>query len=106
MKKLMHLQCEDTMGNKSTIICRLKEGSIRWAMYGGWGSSGTPFSMRNISFYELTAGGNMKWDDGISLPVENLEGETLEEFKARSLGILKYSTAHVKKEVSTEVTFA
>ena len=103
----MHLHCEDTMGNKNTIRCHLTDsGSISWKMMGGWGSSGMAFSMSNISFYERTPGGNMDWNSGKGLPIENLEGETLKEFKNRSLEALRDSTVNVIKEVNCEVKFA
>lgn len=103
-KKLLHLHLKDGYGNKETLICRLKNGSIIYTLYGGWGSSGTPFSLRNIQFYDRV-NGNIDWIPNRSLPIENLEGETVDEFKSRVINMLNNSTSKVVKEVSTEVTF-
>lgn len=103
-KKLLHLHLQDGYGNKKTLICRLKDGSIRYTLYGSWGSSGVPFSLSNIQFYDRV-NGSIHWKPGRSLPVENLEGETLNEFKSRVINMINNSTLKVVKEVSTEVTF-
>jgi hypothetical protein len=39
-KKILHLHLKDTMGNMSTLICRLVDGSIKYTLFGGTGSSG------------------------------------------------------------------
>jgi len=105
-KKILHLHLEDSMGNKETLICRLKNGSLKYSLYGGHGSSGTPFSLRNIQYYEVTNGGNIRWLRDESLPVEALPNETLEEFKKRVINKLNNSTSKVIREVSTNVSFA
>ena len=48
----------------------------------------------------------MAWKRGVSLPVENEEGEDLFEFKARVKYMLNHSTVNFVKEVNTNVTFA
>lgn len=103
-RKLFHLHVSDSMGNKKTLVCRLKDGSIRYSFYGGTGDSGTPFSLSNIQFYDVV-NGNMRWKRSASLPVENLPGETVEQFKDRVIGMLNNSTNRVIKEVNVNVTF-
>ena len=104
-EKLFHFHLEDGYGNKKTLVCRLVDGAIKYSFYGGHGSSGTPFSLSNIQFYDVV-NGNMAWKRGVSLPVENEEGEDLFEFKARVKYMLNHSTVNFVKEVNTNVTFA
>ena len=104
-KKILHLHLEDSMGNKKTLICKLIEGSIRYIFYGGIGSSGTPFSLSNIQFYDLV-NGDMNWKRNATLPVDTFEGETEEEFKERIINMLNHSTDKVTNVVSNEVKFA
>jgi len=104
-KKILHLHLKDSMGNLSTLICSLKDGSIRYTFYGGTGSSGTPFSLSNIQYYDLI-NGNISWVRDRSLPIDTRPGETLEEFKERIINMLKHSTKKVINVVSNEVTFA
>ena len=77
------------MSNLSTLICSLKDGSIRYTFYGGTGSSGTPYALSNIQYYDLI-NGKISWNRNKSLPIDTRLGETLEEFKERILvyGIL------------------
>ena len=103
-RKLFHLHLGDAMGNKKTLVCRLKDGSIRYSYYGGTGDSGTPFALSNIQFYDVVDG-DMKWKRNASLPIENLPGETVEEFKDRVVGMLNNSTNKVINEVNTNVKF-
>ena len=104
-RTLFHLHLGSAMGNKSTLICRLEEGSIRYIHYGGTGSSGTPYALSNIQFYKME-NGNMRWLRNAALPLDNLNGESLNEFKARVVDMLNHSTDKVINEVSTNVTFA
>lgn len=104
-KKILHLHLEDGYGNLSTLICNLKDGSIRYTLYGGTGSSGTPFALSNIQFFDLV-NGNINWDRNKSLPVDTRLGETEEEFKERIINMLNHSTKKVVNVVSNEVTFA
>ena len=104
-EKLFHYHLEDVMGNAKTLVCHLVDGSIKYSFYGGHGSSGTPFSLSNIQFYDVVDG-NMNWKRDASLPVENEEGEGLDDFKARVKYMLYHSTDKFVKEVSTNVTFA
>jgi len=103
-KKILHLHLKDSMGNMHTLICRLVDGCIRYTFYGGTGTSGTPFSLRNIQFYKII-NGNLNWLRDASLPVENNDGETLIQFKSRIIAMLNCSTDKVVKEVNTNVKF-
>jgi hypothetical protein len=103
-QKLFHFHLEDGMKNTKTLIGRLVNGCIRYTFYGGTGSSGTPFSLSNIQFYERV-NGNIRWLRNASLPVDNEEGETIEQFKERVKDMLNNSTLKVIKEVNTNVTF-
>ena len=103
-KIILHLHLKDSMGNMSTLICRLDDGSIRYILYGGTGSSGTSFSVSNIQFYEVI-NRKMNWLRDASLPIENLEDETLDQFKNRVIDMLNHSTNKVVKEVNTNVSF-
>ena len=104
-EKLFHFHLEDGCNNAKTLVCRLVNGSIKYSFYGGHGSSGTPFSLSNIQYYDIV-NGNMAWKRNASLPVSNLEGETKEQFKERVKAMLKNSTVDFVKEVNTNVTFA
>ncbi len=104
-KKILHLHLKDTIGNMSTLICRLVDGSIEYTLFGGTGSSGTPYSLKNIQYYDVV-NGNLRWDKNKSLPVDTLNGETLEQFQQRIIDMLNYSTNKVVKVINTEVKFA
>ena len=104
-EKLFHFHLEDGCNNAKTLVCRLVNGSIKYSFYGGHGSSGTPFSLSNIQYYDIV-NGNMRWKRNASLPVCNLHNETKEEFKQRVKAMLNNSTVSVVGEVSTNVTFA
>ena len=90
--KLCHLHLEDPYGNPKTLICNLKEGSIRYTFYGSHGSSGTPFALSNLQ---------------CTLPVDKIsEDETKEQFVQRIIGTINHKSVYrVVNEVSTEVTF-
>jgi NADPH:quinone reductase-like Zn-dependent oxidoreductase len=94
--KIFHFQLQDSLGNKKTLICRLTDGSIRYVLYGGWGSSGISFSLDNIS---------MRYR-GNYLPVQNEEGETKEEFTARVWQMLEDSSSKPVHSVNVNVEFA
>lgn len=90
--KLCHLHLVDPYGNPKTLICNLKEGSIRYTFYGSHGSSGTPFALSNLQ---------------CTLPVDKIsEDETKEQFVQRIIGTINHKSVYrVVNEVSTEVTF-
>tara|TARA_R110000744_G_scaffold209224_3_gene328095 strand:+ start:517 stop:846 length:330 start_codon:yes stop_codon:yes gene_type:complete len=103
-KKIFHLHLSDYNKNLYTLIGRLTNGEINYIFYGGTGSSGSPFSLRNIQFYDIV-NGNMRWVKTRSLPVENHENETIVDFKNRVINMLNKSTKKVIKEVNTNVKF-
>ena len=90
--KLSHLHLVDPYGNKQTLICKLKEGSISYTHYGSHTSSGTPFSLSNLQ---------------CNLPVDKIsDDETKEEFNQRIIDELNNnSVCRVVNEVSTQITF-
>ena len=90
--KLCHLHLVDPYGNPKTLICNLKEGSIRYTFYGSHGSSGTPFALSNLQ---------------CTLPVDKIsEDETKEQFVQRIIGTINHKSVYrVVNEVSTEITF-
>lgn len=102
--KIFHFHLEDVAGNKETLACNLKDGALRYVLYRGHGSQGTPFALSNIQYYDLV-NGDMHWKEGRSLPVETLEDETRAQFIDRVKKILKHSTRTVVHEVAINVTF-
>lgn len=104
-KKILHLHLKDVEDNMSTLICRVVDGSIRYTLFGGTGSSGTPYSLSNIQYYDVV-NGDMIWDRNKSLPVDTLDGETLGQFQRRVIDMLNHSTDKVVKVINTEVKFA
>jgi len=90
--KLCHLHLQDSMGNPKTLICNLDEGSIRYVMFGGHGSSGMGFSLSNLQS---------------TLPIEKLsKKETKEEFVKRIVRVINCESVYrVIKQVDCNVTF-
>lgn len=101
--KIAHLHLADGYNNPYTLVCSLVDESIKYKFYSGYGSSGIPNSLRNIQFYDIV-NGNMKWLDK-SLPLENYEDESIQEFRSRIIQMLNNSTHPVVKEIKTQVTF-
>ena len=98
MQKIFHFHLEDGMKNKSTLICELNNGSIKYRFYGGTTSSGISFSLSNLQ---------VGYKRGNSLPVDNKRKLSKQEFT----DIVRYiintdSVYRVVNEVETEVTFA
>ena len=90
--KLCHLHMVDPHGNRKTLVCHLKDGSISYVFYGGHSSSGTSFSLSNLQ---------------CTLPVDKLtETETKEQFVQRIIDTINNkSVCSVVNQVSTEITF-
>ncbi len=90
--KICHLHLQDSMGNPKTLICRVEGGSVHYSLYGGHGSSGTAFSLRNLQ---------------CELPIEKLTpDETKEDFVRRVVRNINWkSVCKVIKEVDCNVTF-
>jgi hypothetical protein len=90
--KLCHLHLGSAMGNSLTLICNLVEGSIKYTLYGGHSSSGTPNSLSNLQ---------------CTLPVDKIsKNETKEQFVQRIKDVINNKSVYrVVNEVSTEITF-
>ena len=96
--KIFHLHLQDSMRNKKTLVCYLKNGSISYSHYSGWSSSGIALSLSNMQ---------VGYRKRSVLPVENLDGETKEEFTNRVIYMINNdSVVNVIKSVNTEVKFA
>ena len=98
-EKICHLHLQCSMGNKSTLICYLNEGSIEYRYYSGWSSTGTPLSLSNLQIgYRY---------GGSYLPVENEYEETKSQFTDRIISMINEdSVKKVVHSVNTEVKFA
>jgi len=90
--KIAHLHLQDGFGNKSTLICNLIDRSIKYTLYGGTSSSGTPFALSNLQ---------------CTLPVNKINmNETKEEFKNRLIDIInKHSVERVIDDIPIDITF-
>ncbi len=104
-EKIFHFHLEDGYGNAKTLMCLLIDGSIKYSLYGGHGSSGSGFALSNIQYFDRIDG-RISWKRNASLPVSTLENETKEQFKERVKNILKNSTINFLKEITTNVTFS
>jgi len=94
--KIFHFQLEDSLGNKKTLICNLRFGSIRYRLYGGWSDSGMIFSVQDIHF-----------KNGGDLPVKLLsEKEKTHEFSQRVWNMLKDSSDKPKWSIPVNIKFA
>lgn len=91
-EKLCHLHLEDGFGNKHTLICYLKNGSISYSFYSGTGSSGIGFALSNLQ---------------CTLPIETKGKETREQFVKRLIEIINTKAVErVIHRVKETVTFA
>lgn len=97
-EKIFHLHLQDSMRNKKTLVCYLNNGSISYSHYSGWSSSGITLALSNMQ---------VGYRNRSVLPVENLYGETKEEFTNRVIDMINNdSVVSVVKEVNIEVKFA
>ena len=99
--KIFHFHLDDGMSNKSTLICELKDGAIKYRYFTGTASSGIPLALSNLQV-------GYKYDN--ELPMDNLtplgNKLTKQEFIDRCRYIINYdSTKRVVNEVETEVMF-
>ena len=99
--KIFHFHLEDGMSNKSTLICELKDGAIKYRYFTGTASSGIPLALSNLQ---------VGYKHGTELPMDNLtsHGSKLskKEFTDRCRYIINMdSVKRVVNEVETEVTF-
>ncbi len=89
--KLAHLQLHDGWENKQTLIARLKDGSIHYRYYTGWGSSGIPLALSNLQ---------------AELPMDNERGLSVEDWRDILCGIINvHSTKRVVKVLPNKVKF-
>ena len=99
--KIFHFHLDDGMSNKSTLICELKDGAIKYRYFTGTASSGIPLALSNLQ---------VGYKHGCELPMDNLTtlGNKLskKEFTDRCRYIINMdSVKRVVNEVETEVTF-
>ena len=99
--KIFHFHLEDGMSNKSTLICELKNGAIKYSYFTGTASNGIPLALSNLQ---------VGYKHGTELPMDNLSSlgnkMTKQEFTDRCRYIINMdSTKRVVNEVETEVTF-
>ena len=86
------------MRNKQSLVCYLKEGSIKYSHYGSWNNTGIALSLSNMQ---------VGYRKGSNLPLESLQNETKEQFTKRVVDIINSdSVCNVVKQVNTEVKFA
>ena len=98
MSKIFHLHLEDGCNNKSTLICKLVDDSIKYSFFTGTASSGIPLALSNLQ---------VGYKFGGSLPVDNKRGLSKREFTDFVKTLI--NTDNVKRvvnEIETEVTFA
>ena len=94
--KIFHFQLEDSLGNKKTLTCSLRHGSIKYRLYGGWSDDGVLFDVNNIVLRL----------PGEYLPVDTEYGETTEQFTLRVWQMLEDSTDKPIRNVNANVKFA
>ena len=99
--KIFHFHLEDGMSNKSTLICELKDGAIKYRYFTGTASSGIPLALSNLQ---------VGYKHGTELPMDNLSSlgnrMTKQEFTDHCRYIINMdSTKRIVNEVETEVTF-
>lgn len=96
--KVFHLHLEDSLKGKSTLICELNNGSIKYSFFTGTTSSGIPLALGNLQ---------VGYKFGGSLPVDNKRGLTKREFTDFVKTLINTdSVFRVINEVETEVKFA
>lgn len=90
--RIAHLQLQDPFGNKSTLICNLRNGSIEYFLYGSWNSSGIPHSLSNLQ---------------CTLPVDKTsKEETRDQFVQRLIDTINAkSVKRVVNVINSNITF-
>ena len=95
--KIFHFHLDDGMSNKSTLICELKDGAIKYRYFTGTASSGIPLALSNLQ---------VGYKYGGSLPVDNKRKLSKREFTDFVKIIINTdSVKRVVNEVETEVMF-
>lgn len=98
MQKVFHFHLEDGCKNKSTLICNLIDGSIKYSFFTGTASNGTPLALSNLQ---------VGYKFGGSLPIRNDWGRTKQQLTKFVKSIINVDSVYrVVNEVETEVTFA
>ena len=89
--KLAHLQIKDVFNNRSTLLCHLINGSIKYTWFIGWSSNGLGKSISDFP---------------CKLPIEKITpNETKEEFVKRLIKTINSSSCNVINEIDTNITF-
>lgn len=69
--KLAHLQLLDSMGNPRTLLANLRDGSIQYSLFTGWGNYGAGCSLSDLQV-------GYKYDS--RLPLDNDRDLSIEEW--------------------------
>ena len=51
--KIAHLQLRDIVGNKTTLVCRLVNGSVEYSYFSGWNDQGPRLSLAHLGEIDL-----------------------------------------------------
>jgi hypothetical protein len=95
--KLAHLQLLDSLGNKRTLVANLKDGSIHYSLFTGWGNYGTGCSLGDLQV-------GYKHDN--VLPLDNEDDLTLDEWRDRLVAIINVDSVYrVDYVVPNTITF-
>jgi len=95
--KIFHLHLDDGCSNKSTLICKLVDGSIKYHFFSGVASSGGNLALSNLQ---------VGYKHGGLLPVDNKRKLSKREFTDFVKTLINTdSVFRVVNEVETEVTF-
>lgn len=95
--KIFHFLLEDTLKNKSTLICYYNQGEIKYQLYTGHSSSGTPEALSNLQVGYLNNG---------RLPLDNRMKFTKECFEDYCMSLINTdSVRKVVDKVDTNVVF-
>ena len=96
--KIAHLQLLDSMRNKRTLIANLKDGSIQYSLFTGWGNYGAGCSLGDLQVGD-------KHDS--RLPLDNERGLTVEGWRDYLVDIINNdSTYQVENIVPNTITFS
>jgi hypothetical protein len=95
--KLAHLQLHDSLENKRTLIAKLKEGSIHYSLFTGWGNYGTGCSLDDLQ---------VGYKHNSQLPLDNERDLSVEEWRGYVVDIINSdSTYEVINIIPNEITF-
>ncbi|MAN61914.1 MAG: hypothetical protein CMI60_08185 [Parvibaculum sp.] len=95
--KLAHLQILDSLENRRTLLAILKDGSIHYTLFTGWGNYGTGCSLDDLQ---------VGIDHNSQLPLDNSMELTVEEWKKYLIDIINRDSVYsVDRVVPNKVTF-